>query len=117
MELGARRGDPNAGFNPVETLLSAVGACFSTALGMVAELSDVRIERLRMTVGAERQDKPPRITGVQYTAFIQTNADDTKVDRLVALAERNSTVIGTLRTGIPFSGSWKRYEQAPGFAG
>ena len=82
---------------------------------MVAELSDVRVERLRMTLSAERQDKPPRIAGIQYTAFIQTHADDAKVDRLVALAERNSTVIGTLRTGIPISGSWERHEGAPGF--
>lgn len=110
LELGAHRGDPNVGFNAVETLLSAVGACFSTSLSMVAELSRVRIDKLRMTVSAERQDKPPRINEIRYTAFIQTGADKAKVDRLVALAEQNSTVIGTLRTAVPVSGEWRPSE-------
>lgn len=109
LELGAHRADPDAGFNPVETLLSAIGACFSTSFGMVADLSGVRVERLRMALHAVRQDRPPRITEIRYTAFIQAEADDAKVERLVALAERNSTVIGTLRTALPISGEWKRY--------
>ncbi len=43
LTLGAKRGDLEAGFNPVETLLSALGACLLTALQMVAELSRVPI--------------------------------------------------------------------------
>jgi uncharacterized OsmC-like protein len=111
LELGAHRGDPAAGFNAVETLLSAVGACFSSSFGMVAELSRVSIERLRLKVSAERQDKPPTITGIRYTAFIMADQDDNKIDRLVALAERNSTVISTLRGAVPVSGEWRRYEE------
>lgn len=114
LELGARRGDPNAGFNAVETLLSAVGTCFTTSFTMVAELSQVQIEKLRIAVSATRQDKPPLITDIRYAAFIGTDADDAKVDRLVALAERNSTVIGTLRTAVSLSGQWRRYEQTTG---
>jgi putative redox protein len=41
LTVGARRGDATAGFNPVETLLSALGACLLTALQMVADLSRV----------------------------------------------------------------------------
>ncbi|HUX14714.1 MAG TPA: OsmC family protein [Spirochaetia bacterium] len=111
LELGAHRGDPAAGFNAVETLLSAVGACFSTSFGMVAELSQVPIDGLQMKIVAERQDKPPTVTAIRYIAFIKTDADDGKIDRLVALAERNSTVISTLRGAIPVSGEWRRYEK------
>ena len=111
LELGAHRGDPDAGFNAVETLLSAFGACFSSSFGMVAELSHVSIESLGMTVSAERQDKPPKITGIRYMAFIKADADDNKIDRLVALAERNSTVISTLRESVLVAGGWRRYEE------
>lgn len=114
IELGARRGDPAVGFNAVETLLSAVGTCFATSFGMVAELSHVQIQRLEIEVSALRQDKPPLITEIRYAALIETNADDAKVGRLVTLAERNSTVIGTLREAIPLSGEWRRYEKAAG---
>ena len=43
LTLGARRGDATAGFNPVETLLSAMASCLLTAVQMVAELSRVPI--------------------------------------------------------------------------
>ncbi|HUZ17220.1 MAG TPA: OsmC family protein [Spirochaetia bacterium] len=111
LELGAHRGDGAAGFNAVETLLSAVGACFSTSFAMVADLSRVSIEKLRVDVSATRQDKPPTLTQIRYTAFVKTDADDGKVDRLLALAERNSTVISTLRGAVSVSGEWRRYEE------
>ena len=37
LRLGARRADPEAGLNPVETLLSALGDCLLTALDFVPE--------------------------------------------------------------------------------
>ncbi len=109
VELGAHRADPAAGFNAVETLLSAVGSCFSTSFAMVAELSHVAVGKLKVRVSAVRQDRPPLLTSIRYSAFIETDADDAKVARLVGLAERNSTVIGTLRGAVPLSGEWRRY--------
>ena len=44
LDLGARRADVDAGFNPVETLLSAMGDCLLTAIDFVGELSHAPIE-------------------------------------------------------------------------
>lgn len=59
MVLGAHRGDASAGFNAVETLLSAVGACLTSSLTMVAETSRVSLSDVDVDVFAVRQDKPP----------------------------------------------------------
>ena len=102
--LGAHRGDASAGFNAVETLLSAAGACLTSSLNMVAELSGVRLLDLEVDVSATRQDKPPTLTEIRYAIRVRTEADEQRLARLLSLAERNSTVVSTLRLSIPVSG-------------
>lgn len=108
LELGAHRGDPTAGFNPVETLLAAVAACLTTSLGMVAELSRIQLEAVEVSVEASRQDKPPVLTEIHYKLSLKSSADDQRLTRLVELAEKNSTVLSTLRQAITISGQWQR---------
>ena len=104
MVLGAHRGDASAGFNAVETLLSAVGACLTSSLSMVAELSRVRLSDVEVDVFGMRQDKPPTLTEIRFEMRIRTDVDEEKLRRLLGLAERNSTVVSTLRLAIPVSG-------------
>ena len=104
MLLGAHRGDAVAGFNAVETLLSAVGSCVTSSLTMVAELSRVRLCEVVVDVSGVRQDKPPTLTEIRFEMRVQTDVDEEKLHRLLSLAERNSTVISTLRLAIPVSG-------------
>lgn len=72
LTLGAHREDATAGLNPVETLLSAMGACLLTALQMVAELSQVPIEGMALRVTGTRQDKPPLLVSATYQLTLQT---------------------------------------------
>ncbi len=104
LTMGSRRGDPAAGFNAVETLLSAVGACLTTSLGMVAEMSRVVLCEIEVDVAGTRQDKPPALTDVRFVVAVRTSASDEKLLRLLSLAERNSTVVSTLRLAIPVTG-------------
>ncbi len=108
LDLGARRADMDAGFNPVETLLSAMGDCLLTALDFVAELSHVPIARSRIELQATRQDKPPLLTSVRYTLHVAAAAPDERIDHLVTLARTNSTVIQTLQKAVPVEGGWRR---------
>lgn len=51
-----------------------------------------------------RQDKPPTLTEIRFEMRIRTDVDEEKLRRLLGLAERNSTVVSTLRLAIPLSG-------------
>jgi putative redox protein len=110
LTLGARRSDATAGFNPVETLLSAVGACLLTALQMVAELSQIRLNAMGIRVTGTRQDKPPQLVAVTYQLGVQTDVSEERLARLVQMAERNSTVFQTLALAIPVSGTVARQD-------
>lgn len=78
-------------------------------LGMTAAGSRVELRAARVDLVATRQDKPPRITSVSYALRIDSPADDERLERNVDLAERNGTVLGSLRGGtFPIDGRWER---------
>ncbi len=106
LELGGKRTDLTAGFNPVETLLSVVGTCFLTALAFVADLSHVSIGKTSMTVEATRRDRPPILTGIQFHLQVETALEDARLQRIVELAKKNSTVFQTVSLAVPIQGSW-----------
>lgn len=106
--LGARRADAEAGFNPVETLLSAVGDCLLTALDFVADLSHVPIAGASIELEGTRQDKPPLLTGIRYILRIRSDAEDERLERMVELARANSTVFQTVGQAVPIEGEWQR---------
>ncbi|CAB1127668.1 OsmC-like protein [Candidatus Hydrogenisulfobacillus filiaventi] len=106
LTLGARRADLEAGFNPVETLLAALGDCLLTSLDLVAGLSRIPLDAVRIEVSGERQDRPPTLTAVRYRLFARTPVPAERFGRLVALAERNSTVFQTLSRAVPVTGEW-----------
>ena len=108
LEIGTTSGDPNAGFNPAETLLSAVGGCITSSFLLVAKNSDVPVGALSVEVSGIRQSMPPQLVSINFVLSIQSPAEDEKIDRIISIAERNSTVISTLRKAIPVIGSWKR---------
>ncbi|MBU2718710.1 OsmC family protein [Acidithiobacillus ferridurans] len=58
IQLGAKRADPTADFNPVETLLSSIGACLLTAISFVADASHTPLAGTRTELEATRQDRP-----------------------------------------------------------
>ncbi|MBU2769453.1 OsmC family protein [Acidithiobacillus ferrivorans] len=58
IQLDAKRADPTAGFNPVETLLSSMGACLLTAISFVAEASHIPLAGARINLEVTRQDCP-----------------------------------------------------------
>ncbi len=108
LDLGARRADMDAGFNPVETLLSAMGDCLLTALDFVAELSHASINGASIALEATRQDKPPLLVGINYTLRLRSDLPDERLERLVALAQSNSTVFQTVSKAVPVEGRWER---------
>jgi putative redox protein len=112
LTIGANRGDASAGFNPVETLLSALGSCLLTSLQMVAELSRVPVAGMAIQLTGVRQDQPPQLVSVTYQLTVQTPVAEDRLTRLVETAKRNSTVFQTLALAIPVSGTVERIDEA-----
>jgi len=94
-----------AGFNPVETLLSAMGSCLLTSLQMVAELSRLPIDEAAITLTAIREDRPPRLVAISYQLRIVSPLPPDRVERLWHMAEKNSTVYQTLSQTISVAGT------------
>jgi len=113
LTLGARRADPSAGFNPVETLLSACGDCLLTAVQHIAGLSRAVIADARVDLEAQRQDKPPRLTEIRYTLHLSSDEPDDRLQHVVELAQANSTVLQTVALAVPVQGRWTRLEATP----
>jgi uncharacterized OsmC-like protein len=105
LTVGARRGDATAGFNPVETLLSALGACLLTTLQMVAELWRIPVTGMAIHLTGVRQDQPPQLLSVTYVLNVQTDVAVDRLTRLVETAQCNGTVYQTLALAIPVSGT------------
>ncbi|MGC9217612.1 OsmC family protein [Acidithiobacillus sp.] len=105
--LGAKRADPTAGFNPVETLLSAMGACLLTAISFVAEASHILLAGARIELEATRQDRPPVLTDIRYVLHLKSDASPEQLDHLLDIAKRNSTVFQTISLAVPVEGRWK----------
>jgi len=118
LDTGVRRGDAAAGPNAVETLLTALGTCLLTSLAMVADASKLDVRAASVDLTASRQDRPPRVTGVEYVLRVDCPAADERVAHLIDLAERNSTVLGSLRGGsFPITGRWERARATAGEIG
>ena len=110
LPLGIISGDFSFGFNPAETLLSAAAACLTSAFILVAKNSQVDVGNINVEMEGVRQSDPPRLISLNYRVFVETEASDEKIDTLLKLATRNSTVVSTLSQVLELNGEWKRYK-------
>ncbi|MFP4644671.1 MAG: OsmC family protein [Spirochaetales bacterium] len=110
LTLGAKAGDLSKGFNPAETLLSSAGACITTSLGLVAENSKVEIDSIAVTVTGTRQSDPPRVIAADLELEIVSPATDEKLERVLRIAEKSSTIVSTLKEAMEITVTWRRAE-------
>jgi uncharacterized OsmC-like protein len=108
LAIGSRAGDFSVGFNPLETVLSAAGACITSALGLVAANSGVAIDDVRVTVTGTREAEPPRIATIHLDLAIASPETTEKLETIVRIARRTSTVVSTLATATELTLTWRR---------
>ncbi len=108
LTLGSKARDMSVGFNPVETLLSAAGACITSSLGLVANNSGIEIDDLRVHAVGTRQEDPPRLIKVTLKLSVGSAAPDQKIESVVRIATKSSTVVSTLREALDLSVEWSR---------
>ena len=110
LKIGSKARDMSVGFNPVETLLFAAGACMTSSLGLVAKNSGVEIDDVSIHVVGTRQDDPPKLVAVKLEIRIDSPAAEEKLNRIVRIAGKATTVVSTLREALDVTIEWKRID-------
>jgi putative redox protein len=108
LTIGSRAGDFSVGFNPLETVLSAAGGCITSALGLVAANSNVAIDDVRVSVTGTREAEPPRIATIHLQLAIASPETTEKLETIVRIARRTSTVVSTLAVATDLTLAWQR---------
>lgn len=81
-------GDKHLGLSPMELLLLAAGSCACIDVVMILEKARQRLSDVRVEVGGERRDEPPRYFTSAHMHFVVEGADirETHVKRAIDLS-------------------------------
>jgi uncharacterized OsmC-like protein len=97
-------GDPGA-MNPVELLLAALAACMIKGAERAAPLLNFALDGMSLRLEAERQDAPPRLTGIRYQITVTTPESDGRLDLLHRNILKYGTISNTLGAALPLTGT------------
>lgn len=101
-------GGTDRGKNPVELILSALGACQSIVARVYSETFDIDIEELRIELEGDvdldgffdKSDVRPGYSEIRYQIHIKTDAPDEKVAEFIAFIERHCPVGDTIANPV-----------------
>lgn len=86
----------NAGPNPTEYLLSAIGGCLMVNWGRLIKKMRLKVEGMSIDVTGRRGPDQPRIKEITYRVTITTDEPEKKIRRVQELAEKYGTVFNTV---------------------
>ncbi|GBF12163.1 OsmC family protein [Tepidibacillus infernus] len=102
-------GGSNLGMTPVELLLSALGSCLTITITMFSKAFHIDIKDLKVDVegdfdpmGAMGNDPNARsgFTEIRVNIHISSDAPESRIHRLIEMAEQKCPVSDTLRHGV-----------------
>jgi uncharacterized OsmC-like protein len=106
----AALGGTDAGPNPVETILAALGACQAITYRVWATMLGVRLDDVRFHTEGEidlagflglRDDVRPGLTGVSHRVTLVGPESDERYRELVATVDRHCPVLDIVAHGVP----------------
>jgi putative redox protein len=107
-------GGQDAGHNPVELVLVALGTCQEIMYSAYASVMGVSIDTVKVNVKGNLDLKgmfgldetvPAGFTDVNFQTTIESSADDDALLKLVEAAESNCPVLDMLTRQVPVSGT------------
>ncbi len=91
--------------NPVELLLSALAACMIKGIERMIPMLHVQIDSVTLTIEADRQDAPPKLTAIRYAIEVDSPETDQKLDLLHRNVLKYGTISNTLGSAVPMTGT------------
>lgn len=89
---------------PADLLTAALAACILKNVERFGQMLHIDWSEARIEVLAERQDTPPKITGLRYRLEIDTDADDRRIELLHRNIRTHGTITNTLAAVCDVSG-------------
>ncbi len=101
-------GGTDTGMNPVEAVLSALGACQSIVARVYAPKFDVKLDGFRVEVEGDldldgffnKADVRPGYSDIRYTFYIQTDSSKENVASFISFLESKCPVGDTLSNAV-----------------
>lgn len=101
-------GGTDTGMNPVELLLSALGACQAIVARVYAKKFDIQLENLWIEVEGDldidgflnKSDVRPGYSDIRYNIHIETDAPREKIEEFVAFIESKCPVGDTIANPV-----------------
>lgn len=81
---------------PADLLTAAFAACILKNVERMSSLLPFHFHDAHVEVTAERQDRPPKMTKLNYVSTISTNEPERKVELLHKNIRENGTIYNTL---------------------
>jgi len=95
-----RAGGEGLGFNGAELLALAIGGCLANDLRYLAHAEGVEIVAIAIEVALTLEGEPSIVTGAEVRVAVE-GPDPAAIAGIVARAEADSTVAGSLVRGVP----------------
>lgn len=89
---------------PAELLAAAFAACVLKNVSRFSEMLPFQYEHAGISVLAEREDAPPRITRIHYVLRLKTNEQEQRLRNLLKNIEKFGTIYNTLGAACDVSG-------------
>lgn len=94
--------------NPVELLLSALAACMIKGIERMIPMLHFHIDGVTLTIEADRQDAPPKLTAIRYAIEVDSPETDQRLDLLHRNVLKYGTISNTLGAAVPMTGTLSR---------
>lgn len=94
--------------NPVELLLAALAACIIKGIERVAPMLHFSFDAVELSLEADRQDAPPKLTQIRYRLLVKTTESDQRLQLLHTNIEKYGTIYNTLASGTELKGTIDR---------
>jgi uncharacterized OsmC-like protein len=94
--------------NPVELLLSALAACMIKGAERVLPTLKFQMDGMKVSLVADRQDAPPKLTAIRYEITVATAESDARLDLLHRNILKYGTISNTLAAAVPLTGTIRR---------
>lgn len=100
----------NDAMNPVELLLAALAACIIKGIERVAPMIHFSFDAVELSIEADRQDAPPKLTQIRYRLLVKTTESDQRLQLLHTNIEKYGTIYNTLASGTELTGTIDRLQ-------
>lgn len=99
-------------FNPAELFLASVAACMLKGIERVTPILEFDLRGVEIRLHGVRQDKPPKISRIDYEIIVDTDEDERRLELLHTNVRKYGTISNTVAEATELDGTLKR--RSPG---